>query len=325
MTDKLNRVSRENVSGINVVHAFNAEDYQNEKFDKVNTKMMKTQLFNQRVFSIFSPYMMLMMNGLWLIVYWLGASILNGIVGFEARLDMFSNIVVFGTYAGFVVMSFMMLVMIFMMLPPAQVSAERINQVLDKQSSIKEGSITHSASKGVVEFKNVYFRYPDSNEDELVDISFKVNTGETLAIIGATGSGKSTLINLIARFYDVSDGEILIDNINVKDYTFDALYNKIGYVAQKAVLFSGSIKQNIAFGESVDEIDQEDIDEAIELSQSHDFVKKLANKTDHYIAQAGKNVSGGQKQRLSIARAIARNPEILIFDDRLKATKTQSK
>lgn len=319
LTDKINRVSRENVSGINVVHAFNAEDYQNEKFDKVNTKMMKTQLFNQRVFAIFSPYMMLMMNGLWLAIYWLGAGILNGTVGFEARLTMLSNIVVFGTYSGHVVMSFMMLVMIFMMIPPAQVSAERINQVLQTTSSIKEGTVISSDTKGILEFKNVSFRYPDSNEDELVDISFKVNTGETLAIIGATGSGKSTLINLIARFYDATKGEILIDSVNVKDYTFDALYNKIGYVSQKAVLFSGSIKQNIAFGQSVDEIDQNDIDEAIELSQSHEFVKKLSNKTEHYIAQAGKNVSGGQKQRLSIARAIARNPEILIFDDSFSA------
>ena len=319
LTDKINRVSRENVSGINVVHAFNAEDYQNEKFDKVNTKMMKTQLFNQRVFSIFNPYMMLMMNGLSLVIYWLGASLLNGLAGYEAKLTMLSNIVVFGTYAGYVVMSFMMLVMIFMMLPPAQVSAERINQVLQTTSSIKEGTVTKSNSKGIVEFNNVSFRYPDSNEDELVDISFKVNTGETLAIIGATGSGKSTLINLIARFYDATNGEILIDGVNVKDYTFETLYNKIGYVSQKAVLFSGSIKQNIAFGQSIDEIDQEDIDEAIELSQSQEFVKKLSNHTEHYIAQAGKNISGGQKQRLSIARAIARNPEILIFDDSFSA------
>lgn len=319
LTDKINGVSRENVTGINVVHAFNAEDYQNEKFDKVNTKMMNTQLFNQRTFAFLSPYMSLMMNCLFLAIYWVGASLLSSAVGFEARLGLLSNIVVFGTYSGYVVMSFMMLVMIFMMLPQAQVSAERVNQVLEKSSCIKEGTIAQGVSQGVIEFNNVSFRYPDSNEDELQDISFKVNQGETLAIIGATGSGKSTLINLIARFYDATTGEIIIDGVNVKDYTFDALYNKIGYVAQKAVLFSGSIKQNIAFGQSVDDIDQKDVEDAIQLSQASEFVDKLSNKTDYYIAQAGKNVSGGQKQRLSIARALARNPEILIFDDSFSA------
>lgn len=319
LTDKINGVSRENVTGINVVHAFNAEDYQNEKFDKVNTKMMNTQLFNQRTFAFLSPYMTLMMNCLFLAIYWVGAALLSSAVGFEARLGLLSNIVVFGTYSGYVVMSFMMLVMIFMMLPQAQVSAERVNQVLEKSSCIKEGTITQGVSQGVIEFNNVSFRYPDSNEDELQDISFKVNQGETLAIIGATGSGKSTLINLIARFYDATTGEIIIDGVNVKDYTFDTLYNKIGYVAQKAVLFSGSIKQNIAFGQSVDDIDQKDVEDAIQLSQASEFVDKLSNKTDYYIAQAGKNVSGGQKQRLSIARALARNPEILIFDDSFSA------
>lgn len=319
LTDKINGVSRENVAGINVVHAFNAEDYQNEKFDKVNTKMMNTQLFNQRTLAVLSPYMSLMMNCLFLAIYWVGAALLSSAVGYGARLELLSNIVVFGTYSGYVVMSFMMLVMIFMMLPQAQVSAERVNQVLEKSSCIKEGTITQGVSQGVIEFNDVSFRYPDSNEDELQNISFKVNQGETLAIIGATGSGKSTLINLIARFYDVTSGEIIIDGVNVKDYTFDALYNKIGYVAQKAVLFSGSIKQNIAFGQSVDDIDQKDVEEAIQLSQASEFVDKLSNKTDYYIAQAGKNVSGGQKQRLSIARALARNPEILIFDDSFSA------
>lgn len=319
LTDKINAVARENVSGINVVHAFNAEDYQNQKFEQANDKMMKTQLFNQRVFAFFHPYMSLMMNGLSLAIYWIGAALLSGAVGFEARLEVLSNVVVFGTYAGFVVMSFMMLVMIFMMLPPAQVSAERINQVLSTEPSIKEGVVTKSALKGTVEFKNVTFRYPDSNEDELTNISFLVKQSQTLAIIGATGSGKSTLISLIARFYDATEGEILIDGIDIKDYTFDALYNKLGYVTQKAVLFSGSIRQNITFGESLEEIDEEDIAEAIELSQAEEFVSKLPNQTEHYIAQAGRNVSGGQKQRLSIARALARKPEILVFDDSFSA------
>ncbi|MBQ7884698.1 MAG: ABC transporter ATP-binding protein [Clostridia bacterium] len=319
LTDKLNGLSRENVSGINVVHAFNAEEYQNNKFEQTNTKMMKTQLFNQRVFAVFQPYMSFMMNGLSLVIYWLGAALLNGIVGFEARLGMLSNIVVFGTYAGYVVMSFMMLVMIFMMLPPAQVSAERVNQVLNAKPSIIEGVITNSALKGNVEFKNVSFKYPDSNEYELENITFEVTKSQTLAIIGATGSGKSTLINLIARFYDATDGEILVDGINIKDYTFDALYNKLGYVTQKAVLFSGSIRQNITFGQSVEEIDEEDVAEAIKLSQAEEFVNKLPQQTEHYIAQAGKNVSGGQKQRLAIARALARKPEILIFDDSFSA------
>lgn len=321
LTDKLNRVARENLTGINVVHAFNAEDYQNEKFDETNSQMMKVQLFNQRRFAILQPTMQLGMNGLSLAIYWVGAALLAGIsaVDTAARLTMFSNIVVFSTYATYVAMSFMMLVMIFMMMPTAQISAERINQVLETKPEIKEGDKDTAVEKGTVEFKNVSFRYPESAQNELTDVSFKVNKGETLAIIGATGSGKTTLISLIPRFYDATEGEVLVDGINVKDYTFDALYNRLGYVTQKAVLFSGSISDNITFGESACEISKDGVDKAVTLAQAKEFVDKLEDGADYKIAQGGRNVSGGQKQRLSIARALARGAEILIFDDSFSA------
>lgn len=321
LTDKINRVARENLTGISVVHAFNAEDYQNEKFDKTNAAMMKTQLFNQRMFAALQPVMQLGMNGLSLTIYWVGAALLSGIAATDmaARMTMFSDIVVFSTYATYVVMSFMLLVMIFMMLPAAQVSAERINEVLDTKAVIKEGTINTADEVGTVEFRNVTFRYPEASEDELVDIDFKVNQGETLAIIGATGSGKTTLISLIPRFYDVTKGEVLIDGINVKDYSFEALYNRIGYVTQKAVLFSGSIGHNVSFGEAEKAITGDDIDNAIRLAQAEEFVSKLEHGTEYRIAQGGRNVSGGQKQRLSIARALARGAEILIFDDSFSA------
>ena len=232
---------------------------------------------------------------------------------------MFSNVLVFSTYATYIVMSFMMLVMIFMMLPQAQVSAERINEVLDRKASITEGRTVSAPETGTVEFKNVSFRYPHASEDELSNLSFKVEKGQTLAIIGATGSGKSTLISLIPRFYDATAGEVLVDGVNVKDYSFDALYDKLGYVTQKAVLFSGSIKDNVFFGESSAKQDADDLNAAIELSQAKEFVDKLPDGTEHHIAQMGRNVSGGQKQRLSIARALARKPEILIFDDSFSA------
>lgn len=321
LTDKINRVARENLTGINVVHAFNAEAYQNEKFDITNTKMMKTQLFNQRLFAAMQPVMQLGMNGLSLTIYWLGAALLAGISATDvaARMTMFSNIVVFSTYATYVVMSFMMLVMIFMMMPAAQVSAERINEVLDTRSSVVEGSISESVETGTVEFKNVTFRYPESADDELENISFKVKKGETLAVIGATGSGKTTLISLIPRFYDATSGEVLVDGINVRDYSFDALYNRLGYITQKAVLFSGSIAENVTFGESAEPITEADIDSAISLAQASEFVGKLDDGINYHIAQSGKNVSGGQKQRLSIARALARGAEILIFDDSFSA------
>ena len=321
ITDRINRITRENLTGINVVHAFNAEGYQEEKFDQTNTKMLKTQLFNQRMFALMQPLMGLGMNGLGLCIYWVGAALLGGIPAADmaGRLTMFSDIVVFSTYATYVVMSFMMLVMIFMMLPAAQVSAERINAVLNTKATIKEGKVTKADEVGTVEFKNVTFRYPEASEDELTGISFKVNQGETLAIIGATGSGKTTLISLIPRFYDATKGEVLVDGVNVKDYSFDALYNRLGYVTQKAVLFSGSIKENVTFGESREPIDDADVDNAIALAQAEEFVSKLDGKTGYRIAQGGRNVSGGQKQRLSIARALARGAEILIFDDSFSA------
>lgn len=324
LTDKLNRIARENLTGINVVHAFNAEDYQNEKFDITNTTMKKTQLFNQRMFAALMPTLHLGMNGLSLTIYWVGAALLAGIsAGAVAeRITMFSDIVVFSTYATYVVMSFMMLVMIFMMLPSAQVSAGRINEVLDTKPTILEGSVGNDANlseSGSVEFKNVSFSYPASGDEELSDISFKVSKGETLAIIGSTGSGKSTLIGLIPRFYDATKGEVLVDGVNVKDYTFEALYNKLGYITQKAVLFSGSIADNVTFGECGKDVSKNDIDNAIKLAQASEFVEKLSDKTDHHIAQGGRNVSGGQKQRLSIARALARGAEILIFDDSFSA------
>lgn len=321
ITDRINRIIRENLTGINVVHAFNAEEYQKEKFDETNTKMLKTQLFNQRMFALMNPLMGLGMSGLGLCIYWVGAALLGGIPATDmaGRLTMFSDIVVFSTYATYVVMSFMMLVMIFMMLPAAQVSAERINAVLTTKANIKEGSVTEAKEVGTVEFKDVTFRYPEASEDELTGINFKVNKGETLAVIGSTGSGKTTLISLIPRFYDATEGEVLVDGVNVKDYSFDALYNRLGYVTQKAVLFSGSIKENVTFGESADNISDGDVNNAISLAQAEEFVSKLEDKTEYRIAQGGRNVSGGQKQRLSIARALARGAEILIFDDSFSA------
>lgn len=321
ITDKINRIARENLTGINVVHAFNAEDYQREKFNETNTKMMKNQLFNQRMFAFMQPVMMLGMNGLTLAIYWVGAALLAGIPVADAvaRLTMFSDVVVFSTYATYVVMSFMMLVMIFMIMPAAQVSAERINQVLDTVPDVKEGKVISAKEAGTVEFKNVTFYYPEASENQLTNISFKVNKGETLAVIGATGSGKTTLISLIPRFYDATEGEVLVDGVNVKDYTFDALYDRLGYVTQKAVLFSGTISDNVSFGESRKEITDEDIDNAVSLAQAEEFVTKLDGKTNYRIAQSGRNVSGGQKQRLSIARALARGAEILIFDDSFSA------
>ena len=321
LTDQINRVARENLTGINVVHAFNAEDYQNEKFDGPSKKMYQTQLKNQHLFAVMMPAMSLGMNGLSLAIYWLGAALINNIplAQMGNRLTMFGNVVVFGTYATYVVMSFMMMVMIFMMLPQAQVSAERINEVLDCRAHILEGQSRGGAEKGVVEFKDVCFRYPYAAEEELSHISFKVNRGETLAIIGATGSGKTTLVSLIPRFYDVTSGQVLVDGVDVRDYGFDALYDKLGYVTQKAVLFAGSIRDNVFFGQSAARENDENLNRAIALSQAEEFVDKLPEKTEYKIAQQGRNVSGGQKQRLSIARALARDPEILIFDDSFSA------
>ena len=321
LTDKINRVARENLTGINVVHAFNAEKYQNDKFDVPSKDMMNTQLKNQRMFALMMPVMNIGMNGLTLAIYWLGAVLIQQIAltAVQDRITFFSNVVVFSTYATYVVMSFMMLVMIFMMLPAAQVSAERINEVLERDVNIKEGSVSEGREQGTVEFKNVSFRYPHASEDELSNISFKIEKGQTLAIIGATGSGKTTLISLIPRFYDATEGEVLVDGVNVKDYKFDTLYDKLGYVTQKAVLFAGSIRNNVFFGESAAPETDEELKNAIELSQAEEFVDKLPDGTEHMISQMGRNVSGGQKQRLSIARALSRKPEILVFDDSFSA------
>ena len=321
MTDKINRVARENLTGINVVHAFNAEEFQNEKFDGPSRGMMDLQMKNQKLFALVQPSMSLGMNGLALAIYWVGAALVNSIAvtDMAARLTIFSEVLVFSTYATYIVMSFMMLAMIFMLLPQAQVSAERINEVLDRKASIREGSVQTGAETGTVEFRNVSFRYPHASGDALTNIDFKVNRGETLAIIGATGSGKTTLVQLIPRFYDATEGAVLIDGVNVKDYSFDALYDKLGYVTQKAVLFSGTVRDNVLFGESAAGSDSENLESAIALSQAKEFVDKLPEGTNYEIEQLGRNVSGGQKQRLSIARALARKPEILVFDDSFSA------
>ena len=320
-TDQINRVARENLTGINVVHAFNAEDYQNQKFDGPSKKMLGLQLKNQRLFSLLLPVMTLGMNGLALAIYWVGAALVEAIsvADMAARLTMFTNVIVFSTYATYVVMSFMMLVMIFMLYPQAQVSAERINEVLETAPHITEGTQDAAPEQGTLEFRDVSFRYPNAKEDELEHISFKVGRGQTLAVIGATGSGKTTLVGLIPRFYDATDGEVLIDGVNVKDYTFDALYDRLGYVTQKAVLFAGTVQDNVFFGESAVPETDEVLSDALSLSQAAEFVGKYPEGAEHPIAQLGRNVSGGQKQRLSIARALARKPEILVFDDSFSA------
>lgn len=321
LTDNVNLVARENLTGLNVIHAFNAEDYQNSKFEEANSSLMKTQLFNQRTFAIMMPFVNFAMNALSLVILWVGASIVNSVPATDIamRVSTFGDIVVFGTYASYVVMSLMMLVMIFMFLPAAQVSATRINQVLKTNSSLMEGDQTRSSEKGSVEFRNVSFHYPSSDKNVLEDISFSARRGETVAIIGATGSGKTTLVGLIARFYDVTSGEVLVDGVNVKDYSFDALYDRVGFITQKPVLFSASVKDNVLFGESNGKNTQDNAEQALDIAQASDFVDKMPNGINSPIAQGGANLSGGQKQRISIARAIAREPEILVFDDSFSA------
>ncbi len=321
LMDQINLVARENLTGIHVVHAYNAEDYQNEKFGRTNETLMKTQLFNQRAFALLLPGVTLAMNALSLVIYWVGASIVNNVPAADLtrRLTAFSDVVVFGTYATYVVMTIMMMVMIIMLLPSAQVSAQRINAVLDTTPNLVQGSRTGAPERGSVEFKDVSFHYPNSPKDVLSHISFRVEQGGTLAIIGATGSGKTTLISLIARFYDATGGEVLVDGVNVKEYTFDALYDRLGYVTQRAVLFSGDIEGNVLFGESKGDSSEQAVYKALNLAQATEFVAKLPQGIHAPIAQAGANVSGGQKQRLSIARALARQPEILIFDDSFSA------
>lgn len=321
LTDDINRVARENLNGINVVHAFNAEAYQNEKFKRANDTLTNTQLFNQRAFSLLMPVMTLAMNGLALAIFWVGGTLIENIplADMAGRLSLFSEVVVFSTYAMYVVMSLMMIVMIFMFLPAAQVSAGRINEVLRTTSKIKSGSRTEGTERGTVEFRNVAFRYPEGGRDVLQDISFKVDRGKTIAFIGATGCGKTTLVSLAARLYDATAGQVLVDGVDIREYSFDTLYNKVAYVPQKAVLFSGSVADNVNFGESGETATEAGTWQALELAQAQDFVQEKAGKLHAPIEQGGRNVSGGQKQRLSIARALARKPEILIFDDSFSA------
>ena len=321
LIDKLNGVTRENLTGIRVVRAFNAEQYQEEKFDKANNNLTNQQLFNQKVFAVMQPMMYIIMYIVILSIYYVGAYLIKD-AGMADKISLFGDMVVFSSYAMQVIMSFLMLAMIFMMLPRAQVSANRINEVLDTEISIKDGKINTKTNNevGTVEFKNVSFKYPDADEYLLKDISFKANKGDTVAFIGSTGSGKSTLINLIPRFYDATEGEVLVDGINVKNYTQEFLHDKIGYVPQKAVMFNGTVKSNISYGDNGKEKPtDEQIKKAIEVAQGTEFVEKMDGQYDAHMAQGGTNVSGGQKQRLSIARAIARNPEIYIFDDSFSA------
>lgn len=321
LIDKINGVTRENLTGIRVVRAFNAEKFQEGRFEEVNDKLTRTQTFNQKCFAFLNPVMNLVMNGLTLGIYLIGAFLISE-AGMASKLTLFSNMVVFSSYGMQVIISFLMLAMIFMMWPRAQVSAGRINEVIDEEEKIKDGNVSksHSDIVGTVEFRNVSFKYPDADEYLLKNISFKVNKGETIAFIGSTGSGKSTLINLVPRFYDVTDGEILVDGVNVKEYTQEALHNKIGYVPQKAVMFTGTVKDNVSYGDNGKEKPtDEEIKKAIDVAQGTDFVLKMDKKYNSHIARGGTNVSGGQKQRLAIARAIARDPEIYIFDDSFSA------
>ena len=321
LIDRLNEVTRENLTGIRVVRAFNAEKYQEDKFEKANTDLTDMQLFIQRTFAMLSPGMSLIMYFLTLSIYIIGASLINQ-VGMMDEITVFSDMVVFSSYAMQIIISFLLLAMMFMMWPRASVSAGRINEVLDKKATIKDGKVDHdiTGKKGEVEFKNVTFKYPDAEEEVLENISFKANKGETIAFIGSTGSGKSTLINLVPRFYDATSGEVLVDGVNVKDYTQEYLHSKLGYIPQRAVIFNDTVANNITYGDDLKgPISEEDMKKAIEVAQAKDFVEKMEHGYDEEMARDGTNVSGGQKQRLSIARAIARKPEIYIFDDTFSA------
>ena len=329
LVDNLNRVSRESLSGISVTRAYNAEKYQENKFEKANEELTSVNLFTNRTLATLMPTITLIMSGVSLAIYWVGAILLQN-SNMMGRMELFSDIIVFSSYSMQVIMAFMMLVIVFIMLPRATVSAKRINEVLDTEVKIKNGELKESpiGVLGEVEFKNVSFKYPDADDYVIKNINFKANKGETVAFIGATGSGKSTLINLIPRFYDVTDGEILVNGVNVKEYDQKVLRNKLGYVAQKVTLFEGTIESNISFGEcEKSEITKNDVVYGVYAAQATEFVEKLDNQYEAHVSQGGKNFSGGQRQRLSIARAIARNPEILIFDDSFSALdyKTDSK
>ena len=318
LIDKINGVTRENLTGIRVVRAFNAEKYQEEKFENINNKLTKQQLFNQKSFAIMSPIMYMVMNFLTLFIYYIGADLIREST-LTTKLTLFGDMIVFSSYAMQVIMSFLMLAFVFMMIPRASVSAKRINEVLDTETSIKDGSLDKidTNMSGVVEFKNVYFKYPDAEEYLLENISFKANKGETVAFIGSTGSGKSTLINLVPRFYDATEGEVLIDGVNVKDYKLEYLYKKIGYVPQKAVIFNDSVINNVNYGDN--DCSLEMVKKAVEVAQGKEFVEKMDEGYESHLSSGGTNISGGQKQRISIARSIARNPEIYIFDDSFSA------
>ena len=320
LIDRINSVTRENLSGIRVIRAFNAEKYQTDKFKEVNDDLTSMQLFNQRCFAVLNPVMTLVHHALVLGIYIIGAILITN-AGMSDKVTLFSNMVVFSSYGMHVIMSFLMLSFIFMMIPRAEISAKRINEVLDEEISVVEGTFNGKTEKqGTVEFRNVSFKYPDADEYVLKDISFKVNKGETIAFIGSTGSGKSTLINLVPRFYDVTEGEVLVDGVNVKEYTTEALNNKLGYVPQKAVMFTGTVEENVSYGDNgKGKIKLDKVKEAIKVAQGKDFVEKMEDNYQAHIARGGTNVSGGQKQRLAIARAIARDPEIYIFDDSFSA------
>ena len=321
LTDNVNRITRENLTGLRVIRAYNAEDYQQERFEKANDDLTKTHLFTQRSMAIMGPVMSCVMSGISLAIYWVGSYLINEAMMMD-KIEIFGNMVVFSSYAIQVIMSFMMLVMIFILYPRASVSAKRINEVLDTKIKVIDGKIDSDTTNlnGVVEFRNVSFKYPDAEEYVLKNISFKANKGETIAFIGSTGSGKSTLINLIPRFYDVTDGEILIDGVNVRDMKLSYLHDKLGYIPQKAIMFKGTISENVSFGSSsLGKPNLDRIKEAVRVAQASEFVSKMPNGLEQEISQGGTNISGGQKQRLSIARAIARNPEIYIFDDSFSA------
>ncbi|MEH7245747.1 ABC transporter ATP-binding protein [Neobacillus niacini] len=321
LTDNLNRVTRENLTGIRVVHAYNAGRYQEEKFEEANSALTKTNLFTSRMMAIMMPTMGIIMSGMGLAIYWIGAFIING-AALQDKLSLFSDMVVFSSYAMQVIMAFMMLSFVFIMLPRASVSAKRITEVLDTEAKIIDGNETKGENglSGEVEFRNVSFKYPDAAEYILHNVSFSASKGETVAFIGSTGSGKSTLLNLIPRYYDATKGEVLVDGVNVKNYTQQSLRNKLGYVSQKAVLFSGTVTSNVAYGDNGKMSSGESaVKKAVEISQGKEFVEKMEDQYHAVIAQGGTNISGGQKQRLSIARAVYKQPEIYIFDDSFSA------
>lgn len=321
LTDNINRITRENLTGLRVIHAYNAEDYQEDKFEKANEEITKNNLIAHRIMAIMGPSMMLVMNGISVVIYFIGAFIINSASGPD-KLTIFSEMIVFSQYAIQVIISFMVLNMIFIMAPRAIVAAKRINEVIDTKPTILDGEndTENTNLTGEIEFKNVSFKYPDAADYVLKDISFKAQQGQTVAIIGSTGCGKTTLINLIPRFYDATDGEVLVNGINVKEYKLESLYNKIGYVPQKALLFSGTVSTNVALGSNgKDDYTQDDVKRAIKIAQAQDFVENMPYNYNSDITQGGTNVSGGQRQRLCIARAICRKPQILIFDDSFSA------